>query len=134
MVSLAGDRGEDVVHLLRAAYERGCVSSNWHLFFNRLILPLQDITTKTTTTRHSQVVVTALLILSTKYDFAVIRRDVIKHISRHYLTTLNEFNALTLASAPNLFGLTRKGMPLPLAKSCAEGGGRHPPPRALLCL
>jgi len=86
LVSMTGDNGKDVAHLLRAVYERG--------YYDR-----DDDETPFE-------VVTALLLLSTKYDFTSIRRDVIKHISRHYPTTLEEYEALD-GSDSRFFGRAR---------------------------
>jgi len=86
MVSLAGDKGKEVAHLLLAAYDRGYYEQD------NDNTPLE--------------VVTALLLLSSKYDFANIRRHVIKHISRHYPITLPEYEALDGSSA-RIFGRAR---------------------------
>jgi len=87
LVSLVGDKGEEVAHLLRAVYDRGYYKCD------------DDET--------SLDVVTALLLLSTKYDFATIRGEVIKHIARHYPTTLEEHETRSIEGA-RLFGRTRR--------------------------
>jgi len=74
LVKLVGDKGEDVVHLLRAAYERQ--------YYYR---DDDDVSLDT---------VVALLTLSTKYDFKHIRRDVIKQVSKHYPMNLVAYDAV----------------------------------------
>ncbi|KLO08405.1 hypothetical protein SCHPADRAFT_944497 [Schizopora paradoxa] len=74
LVKLAGDEGKEVAHLLRAVYE-------WQYYrSNNDDTPLETII--------------ALLVLSSKYDFKQIRRDVILHISRKYPMTLPEYDAI----------------------------------------
>jgi len=79
LIVLAGDKGEDVVHLLRTVYEHGYYisSSDDH--------PIEKIT--------------ALLLLGTKYDFKDIRMDVMNHLLRHYPPSLSEFVAVNDDSA-----------------------------------
>ncbi|KLO08384.1 hypothetical protein SCHPADRAFT_610352 [Schizopora paradoxa] len=93
MVTLAGDKGEDVVHLLRAVFERD--------YYHR-----DDDNT-------SLEVIVALVVLSTKYDFNAVRKDVILHISRQYPMCLHEYEALDDDEAP-LFGKTRANCHFPL--------------------
>ncbi|KLO06111.1 hypothetical protein SCHPADRAFT_946373 [Schizopora paradoxa] len=85
-VVLAGDRGEDVVHLLRAIYERE--------YYDRDndSTPLE--------------IIIALLLLSTKYDVPSIRSEVVKHLLRHYPTSLTDFDAVD-DNAHDLFGRKR---------------------------
>ncbi|KLO16676.1 hypothetical protein SCHPADRAFT_202954 [Schizopora paradoxa] len=64
LVTLVGDDGEDVAHLLRAVYEPRYYDSR------RAQMPLQ--------------IVSALLTLSTKYDFRNIRSGIMRKISHHY--------------------------------------------------
>ncbi|KLO10998.1 hypothetical protein SCHPADRAFT_877470 [Schizopora paradoxa] len=74
LVSLVPDRGEDVAHLLRAVYERRYyMSSKDNQPFDKIA---------------------ALLLLSTKYKFKDIRRDVIEHLLRLYPTTLAKFDTV----------------------------------------
>jgi len=97
LVRLAGDDGDDVVHLLRATYDRPyykCDDDD---------TPLE--------------VITALLLLSTKYDFKDIRSDVIKHILRHYPTTFHEYEAVGDDLSKHMFGKTRPRCHTPLLKA-----------------
>ncbi|KLO16678.1 hypothetical protein SCHPADRAFT_994958 [Schizopora paradoxa] len=71
LVTLVGDKGEDVVHLLRAVYEL-----NYHDHHSR-DTPLQTVV--------------ALLYLSTKYDFKAIRKNVIMQISRLHPMALSDY-------------------------------------------
>ncbi|KLO08401.1 hypothetical protein SCHPADRAFT_859095 [Schizopora paradoxa] len=71
MVVLAGDKGEEVVHLLRTLYERD------YYYRDNDDTPLETIT--------------ALLVLSTKYDFRLIRSDVIHQVSKKYPMSLEEY-------------------------------------------
>ncbi|KLO08392.1 hypothetical protein SCHPADRAFT_944485 [Schizopora paradoxa] len=82
MVNLANDKGEDLACLLRAVYERQ----------DNPQTPLN--------------VVTSLLLLSTKYDFKHIRKDVIHQISIHYPMTLDNYGAMD-ESGSHLFGMLR---------------------------
>ncbi|KLO06123.1 hypothetical protein SCHPADRAFT_883121 [Schizopora paradoxa] len=70
LVGLAGDTGKDVEHLLRAVYER-------HYF-----RPERDDTDLDT--------VNTLLLLSKKYDFKHIQKDVVAHVLRHHPMSLEE--------------------------------------------
>ncbi|KLO08387.1 hypothetical protein SCHPADRAFT_1000967 [Schizopora paradoxa] len=72
LVKLVGDKGEDVAHLLRAIYERQ------YYRIDNDETPLE--------------VIIALLLLSTKYDFKHIRRDVIAHISKYYPMSLDQYD------------------------------------------
>ncbi|KLO08388.1 hypothetical protein SCHPADRAFT_931813 [Schizopora paradoxa] len=72
LVKLVGDKGEDVAHLLRAVYERQYYS------IDDDETPLE--------------IIIALLLLSTKYDFKHIRRDVIAHVSKFYPMSLHEYD------------------------------------------
>lgn len=66
-------------------------------------------------------VITALLLLSTKYDFAAIRQDVVKHLSRHYPTSLSEFDAVDNdPDATTLFGRPRKECHFPLLRAALK--------------
>ncbi len=109
LVSLVGDKGEEVAHLLRAVYDRGCVLLHPILLCHRrcefsfCFLRYYKCDDDET----SLDVVTALLLLSTKYDFATIRGEVIKHIARHYPTTLEEHETRSIEGA-RLFGQTRR--------------------------
>ncbi|KLO05403.1 hypothetical protein SCHPADRAFT_946936 [Schizopora paradoxa] len=90
LVALAGDKGEDVAHLLRAAYYRE--------YYDR-----DDDQTSLET-------IAALLALSSKYDFEHIRNDVIKQISRNYpnsLTTFDEIDLEDYSPRVQLFGTPR---------------------------
>ncbi|KLO07745.1 hypothetical protein SCHPADRAFT_881288, partial [Schizopora paradoxa] len=93
MVTLIGDKGEDVAHLLRAVFGPD--------YYNR-----DDDDTPLET-------IVALLPLSTKYDFKVVRKNVILHISRHYAMTLQEYDALYIKKAP-MFGKARNQCHFPL--------------------
>ncbi|KLO07743.1 hypothetical protein SCHPADRAFT_1001449 [Schizopora paradoxa] len=83
-VKLVGDKGEDVSHLLRTIYER------------RYFDPNNDKTPIE--------VITALLTLSTKYDFKDIRKDLVVQLSRLYPTTLKEYDAISEAPDSMAFG------------------------------
>ncbi|KLO16701.1 hypothetical protein SCHPADRAFT_937727 [Schizopora paradoxa] len=72
LITLVGDKGEDVVHLLRAVFE----------------IRYYDYHSDETTLES----VIALLLLSTKYDFKDIRTNVILQISRQYPTALKDFD------------------------------------------
>ncbi|KLO08402.1 hypothetical protein SCHPADRAFT_931821 [Schizopora paradoxa] len=96
LVRLDGDRGSDVVHLLCAAYERQ------YYYRDNDATPLE--------------VITALLTLSTKYDFKHIRRDVILQISRHYPMTMAAYEAIDNDKAP-MFGEAREDCHYPLLKA-----------------
>ncbi|KLO10993.1 hypothetical protein SCHPADRAFT_942395 [Schizopora paradoxa] len=74
LVNLLGDEDEDVVCLLRAIYERSFYS------------PDDDSV--------PVVVITGLLVLSTKYDMPDIRKDVIKQLSRQYPSKLDALDNL----------------------------------------
>ncbi|KLO16677.1 hypothetical protein SCHPADRAFT_994957 [Schizopora paradoxa] len=93
LVALAGDRGEDVVHLLRAVYE-----PRYHDRFSDAT-PLHTVV--------------ALLLLSTKYDFMDIRSDVISQISRHYPMEFSDFTSTNKEDSP-LFGKVRWECHIPL--------------------
>jgi len=94
LVSLVGDKGEGGA---RAAYERGY----WYYEHDNDNTPLE--------------IVTALLLLSTKYDLTNIRKDIIKHLSRHYPTTLTENEALD--EDDETFGGTRGACHLELLEA-----------------
>ncbi len=102
---LAGDRGEGVAHLLRrftsAGESHSCILT--YCIMPTLSHPLRYYEHDNDNTPLEMV--TALLLLSTKYDFTNIRKDVIKHLSRHYPTTLAEYEALD--DHANIFGRTR---------------------------
>ncbi|KLO07747.1 hypothetical protein SCHPADRAFT_859820 [Schizopora paradoxa] len=87
MVTMIGDKGKDVAHLLRAVFE----PDYYHRDNDET--PLE--------------VIVALLLLSTKYDFNVVRKSVILHISRHYPMTLQEYDALYINDPP-MFGKERR--------------------------
>jgi len=74
LVTLVGDEGKDVEHLLRTIYE--------HHYYHR-----DDDNTPLE-------VVIALLLLSTKYDFQDIRNDVIIQISKHYPMSLRDYDSI----------------------------------------
>ncbi|KLO16680.1 hypothetical protein SCHPADRAFT_937709 [Schizopora paradoxa] len=80
LVTLVGDKGEDVVHLLRTVYEL-----NYH-------------------DRHSNdtslQTVVALLLQSTKYDFKAIRDNVIMQLSRNYPMNLSDYMVLVEERLP----------------------------------
>ncbi|KLO06122.1 hypothetical protein SCHPADRAFT_910540 [Schizopora paradoxa] len=71
MVTLAGDKGEDVAHLLKATYEP-------HYF-------------RPDRNEASLETVIALLTLSTKYDFKHVQRDIVFHIARRYPMSLEKY-------------------------------------------
>ncbi|KLO07742.1 hypothetical protein SCHPADRAFT_859814 [Schizopora paradoxa] len=85
LVTLVGDDGDEVVHLLRTAYER------------EYYQPYEDDASLDT--------VVSLLKLSTKYDFKQIRKDVVFHISRYYPMDLKECDEIEENST--IFGLPR---------------------------
>ncbi|KLO16672.1 hypothetical protein SCHPADRAFT_937703 [Schizopora paradoxa] len=87
LVHLVGDRGEDVVHLLRTVYEPR--------YYDRC---------SDKTPLH---IVVALLLLSTKYDFKTIRKDVMAQISRHYPLELSTYLSSNVGHSP-LFGMKRR--------------------------
>ncbi|KLO06121.1 hypothetical protein SCHPADRAFT_699772 [Schizopora paradoxa] len=74
MVTLIGDKGKDVAHLLRASYEP-------HYFRPDREQPSFEI-------------VIALLTLSSKYDFKLIQKDVVSHIAKCYPMSLKEQDEL----------------------------------------
>ncbi len=85
LVTLVGDKGEDVAHLLGAVYKRRCV-----LFFRACVLiPLNILGSYYRHDKNdaSPRTVAALLVLSTKYDFSDIRADVVVQLSRFYPMT-----------------------------------------------
>ncbi|KLO16679.1 hypothetical protein SCHPADRAFT_847866 [Schizopora paradoxa] len=89
LVTLAGDKGEDVVHLLRRVYD-----SRYHNRESRNT-PLKTVL--------------ALLLLSSKYEFKDIRNDVIYQISKLYPLEFGENVALEEAERGDpQFGLERK--------------------------
>jgi len=96
LVTMVGDKGEDVAHLLRVAYER-----QYYRRDNDEV-PLEMIT--------------ALLVLSTKYDFKHIRTDVIVHLSKHYPMDLNAYEKIDDDDA-SLFGITRADCHIILLKA-----------------
>ncbi|KLO06118.1 hypothetical protein SCHPADRAFT_861672 [Schizopora paradoxa] len=74
LITLAGDKGEDVVHLLRALYDHryySCHSKD---------TPLETIL--------------ALLLLSAKYDFKDLMTNVVKQISRQFPTSLKKMDSI----------------------------------------
>ncbi|KLO16690.1 hypothetical protein SCHPADRAFT_937718 [Schizopora paradoxa] len=87
LVTLVGDDGEDVAHLLRAVYEP------------RNRTPLD--------------VVVALLLLSAKYDFKGVWANVVVQISRQYPTHLQDYDAVDNDDNP-LFDVRRNGCPFTL--------------------
>ncbi|KLO06564.1 hypothetical protein SCHPADRAFT_895329 [Schizopora paradoxa] len=97
LVMMAGDKGDDVAHLLRAIYERG--------YYDR-----EDDTTPLD-------MITALLSLSAKYDVATVRRDVVRHLSRHFPSDLAAFESTTFVNSP-LFGKPRIECYFPLLCAC----------------
>ncbi|KLO19249.1 hypothetical protein SCHPADRAFT_83283 [Schizopora paradoxa] len=94
LVELTGDKGEDVVHLLRTVYEQH--------YYHRddYETPLE--------------VVIALLDLSTKYDFKNIRTDVIIQIAKHYPTHLRSYDDANVHDLAPLFGTIRSSCHYPL--------------------
>ncbi|KLO07741.1 hypothetical protein SCHPADRAFT_881283 [Schizopora paradoxa] len=96
-VKLVGDEGEDVAHLLRTIYE--------HRYYD----PSNDETPVDT--------ITALLTLSTKYDFKNIRKDVITHLSRHYPMTLKEYDLVSKDLSAQVFGEDIATRSIPLLKA-----------------
>lgn len=116
MVTLAGDKGEDVVHLLRAVFEREyvilCIFIAPELSLESLQLSFQSYYHRDDENTPLEVIV-ALLLLSTKYDFNTVRKDVILHISRQYPMNLQEYEALDKEETP-LFGKTRADCHFPL--------------------
>ncbi|KLO08391.1 hypothetical protein SCHPADRAFT_1000971 [Schizopora paradoxa] len=93
LVKFSYEKGEEFAYLLRAVYERQ--------FYHR-----DD--------DHTPLkVVTSLLVLSTKYDFKHIRKDVIFQISKHYPMKLNEYCAIDDEKS-QLFGTNRKDCHFPL--------------------
>ncbi|KLO06119.1 hypothetical protein SCHPADRAFT_699769 [Schizopora paradoxa] len=101
LVTLVGDKGEDVVHLLRAVFEH-----NYHHRDDRNT-PLD--------------VVTALLDLSTKYDFKELRKDAVFQISQQYPMVLEEFDDVNDAETP-MFGHQRSECDIPLLKAAFKAG------------
>ncbi|KLO16671.1 hypothetical protein SCHPADRAFT_202900 [Schizopora paradoxa] len=86
LVALAGDKGEDIAHLLRAVYE-----PRYH---------------DRSSDRTPLDTVIALLLLSTKYDFKDIQGDVIFQISRHYPLEFSKYISINDEDFP-LFGVKR---------------------------
>ncbi|KLO20218.1 hypothetical protein SCHPADRAFT_35694 [Schizopora paradoxa] len=99
-VSLSDD-GREMEHILRAVYERGYYD------------PHSDEGTLEK--------FTALLRLSCKYDFSVIRKDVLGHLSRLYPTYLEDYDNAAKAYL-EIFGNPRSICHLPLLKAAAEAG------------
>ncbi|KLO08385.1 hypothetical protein SCHPADRAFT_944478 [Schizopora paradoxa] len=86
MVTMVGDKGEDVAHLLRAVFE----PNYYHRDDDNT--PLE--------------VIVALLLLSTKYDFNAVRKNIILHLSRQYPMNLEEYSALD-SDTTSMFGKLR---------------------------
>ncbi len=61
--------------------------------------------------------ITALLLLSTKYDFKHIRTDIIVHISKHYPMDLDEYEEINGDEDSPLFAATRIDCHIPLLKA-----------------
>ncbi|KLO06117.1 hypothetical protein SCHPADRAFT_883109 [Schizopora paradoxa] len=101
LVTLVGDRGEDVVHLMRAVFE--------HDFYHR-----DDKNTPLD-------VVTALLVLSTKYDFRELRKEVVMQISQQYPMSLKDFDYIDRYEAP-LFGRPQSECDITLLKGAYNAG------------
>ncbi|KLO08411.1 hypothetical protein SCHPADRAFT_880591 [Schizopora paradoxa] len=100
-VDLVGDVGKDIAHLLQAAYYRD--------YYDRYDdgTPLETIV--------------ALLSLSTKYDFKLIRKDIVKQISRNYPNSLTSFDRIDQQSCvPDfyLFGVHRGDCDFRLLEVC----------------
>ncbi|KLO08403.1 hypothetical protein SCHPADRAFT_931822 [Schizopora paradoxa] len=93
MVVLIGDKGKEVAHLLRTVYERS------YYYRDDDGTPLEKIT--------------ALLVLSTKYDFRRIRSDVILQISRKYPISLKGYLGIDDDWA-EMFGTRRMDCHYPL--------------------
>ncbi|KLO08386.1 hypothetical protein SCHPADRAFT_610385 [Schizopora paradoxa] len=93
MIRLTGDKGEEVAHLLRAVFEPN--------YYRR-----DDNSTPLE-------VIVSLLLLSTKYDFNVVRKDIVLQISRQYPMDLHEYEALD-NDFESLFGRNRLGCHFPL--------------------
>lgn len=93
LVVLVGDKGEDIAHVLRTVYDHGYVITflKYEYYTNRGNISRYYISRSDD---HPLGKITALLLLSTKYDFGSIRRDVIGHLLKHYPTTLSEFDAV----------------------------------------
>ncbi|KLO16670.1 hypothetical protein SCHPADRAFT_869451 [Schizopora paradoxa] len=95
LVTLAGDKGEDIAHLLRAVYEPR--------YYDR------------TSNKTPLATIIALLQLSTKYDFKDIRGDVVFQISKHYPMDFSDY--LTTKDSDeesSLFGKQRWECHIPL--------------------
>ncbi|KLO07145.1 hypothetical protein SCHPADRAFT_662166 [Schizopora paradoxa] len=99
LVTLAGDKGTDVEHLLRAAYERQ--------YYYR-----DDDATKLE-------IFVVLLRMRTKYDFKHIRRDLIKQAAKFYPMDQIGFE-LALCLGGKIFDLDRGECPFALLKVMFE--------------
>lgn len=60
----------------------------------------------------------ALLSLSGKYDVATVRTDVVKQLSRHYPTSLSQYDALSSSVNAKLFGTRREDCHFALLRAC----------------
>ncbi|KLO05404.1 hypothetical protein SCHPADRAFT_727660 [Schizopora paradoxa] len=99
MVTMVGDKGKDVVRLLRTVYER-----QYYRRDDRRT-PLETII--------------ALLRLSTKYDFKHIQADVIMQISKEYPLNIDAYEKLDKWDAPT-FGQRREYCHFDLLKHAYE--------------
>ncbi|KLO08390.1 hypothetical protein SCHPADRAFT_944483 [Schizopora paradoxa] len=93
MIRFMEDDGEDVAHLLRAAFENNYYNSG------NDDMPLRAIV--------------ALLRLGSKFGFERIKKDITLHVSRHYPLTLLEYDAVDNDGLP-LFGRHRRDCHFPL--------------------
>ncbi|KLO06116.1 hypothetical protein SCHPADRAFT_1002517 [Schizopora paradoxa] len=101
LITLVGDKGEDVAHLLRALYERRyykCYDSN---------TPLD--------------VVVAILVLSVKYDFEDLMRDVVRQISGQFPMSLQSMD-LVVGKDENIFGVDQLVCGLRLLEAAFQSG------------
>ncbi|KLO16681.1 hypothetical protein SCHPADRAFT_994961 [Schizopora paradoxa] len=99
VVTLVGDKGEDVVHLLRSVFE-----PRYHKFYTEST-PLDTVV--------------ALLLLSSKYDFKDIRTNTILQISRQFPIHLYDYDAVDDGNKP-IFGVFRRNCPFDLLNAALK--------------
>lgn len=105
LVPLVGEKGEDVVHLLRAIYERRCVFLLIFSPTSLLVTYFRGYYCRDDFKTPLDTIVTLLLLIS-KYDFKDIHNDVVIQISKRYTMTLCDYDAADKKEAP-FFGKKR---------------------------
>lgn len=115
LVVMSGEKGEDLMHLLRAIYERECVIEI-SLPWNQTDIPLKSYYDRDDDDTPLEKII-ALFSLSAKYDVPTVRKDVLKQLARIYPTTLAEYEAMSNRTA-ELFGRSRHKCHFPLLRAC----------------